>query len=680
MLFYKQLLTSHKQIHQLLTRTILRCVTCCGTAREKFNWLKDYAPKFGINGGNVTVLDGPQHFYSTLKTGIENANKRVVLASLYLGEGQLEQALIDSLLSRCSESELRGAPIKVQVLLDYTRGSRGVTNSRTLLLPLLQGHGETSQVALYHTPHLRGILRSLIPERYNEVIGLSHLKVYLFDDSLVMSGANLSNDYFTNRQDRYILFRNVPEVSEFFCQLVTTVSTFSLQLDAENSIDLHPSFQIHPFRDNLKTFNKEASKRVKSLIGPYPNQDDGGHHTFPIPHNTNLADAISEKFTTLSKAIPSKPEVMSRNYSSLSQHCLEFDNTATDPVVSDTNYEKGLKLLDELNSILTRSHGLQKCDDIQKLGKHITNLSGSNKENNDVDRHEVAINSNHGVKKHLSIWQPFNATGTDHSSLHNNSVCKSITNSHCNMSVDTHHGASDDGKQLSMNKETSGTINSSNNSSDTAGKVDTWLYPLVQMGTLGITVDQEVTGKLLQTAGEDSTCVLASGYFNLVEEYLDLITNSRASYRILMASPQVNGFYKAKGFPGYIPDAYTFIARKFYNRMKHTGQLARVKLFEFHKQNWTFHAKGLWLCINGHQVPSLTLIGSPNFGYRSVHRDLEAQVALVTENHSLQNQLHQEHIRLFKKSKPVSAATFDEPDRKEPLWVRLIVPIIKNFF
>lgn len=50
---------------------------------------------------------------------------------------------------------------------------------------------------------------------------------------------------------------------------------------------------------------------------------------------------------------------------------------------------------------------------------------------------------------------------------------------------------------------------------------------------------------------------------------------------------------------------------------------------------------GLWLYLAGSSLPCLTLIGSPNFGYRSVHRDLEAQVAIVTENKALQQQLHQ---------------------------------------
>lgn len=53
---------------------------------------------------------------------------------------------------------------------------------------------------------------------------------------------------------------------------------------------------------------------------------------------------------------------------------------------------------------------------------------------------------------------------------------------------------------------------------------------------------------------------------------------------------------------------------------------------------------GLWYYVEGNDRPCLTLIGSPNFGYRSVHRDIEAQIAIVTENDELQTQLQQVRI------------------------------------
>ena len=85
--------------------------------------------------------------------------------------------------------------MKVNILLDYMRGSRGKENSRTLLQPFLNGKWKDCwNVFLYHTPKLRGFLKMVTPDRYNEMIGLQHMKLYIFDDTLIISGFVLSKN------------------------------------------------------------------------------------------------------------------------------------------------------------------------------------------------------------------------------------------------------------------------------------------------------------------------------------------------------------------------------------------------------------------------------------------------------------------------------------------------------
>lgn len=74
------------------------------------------------------------------------------------------------------------------LLLDYLRGSRGSCNSRTMVQELVNQFSERFQLCLYHTPNLRGFLKWVGPERFNEVMGLQHMKAYIFDNSLVISG------------------------------------------------------------------------------------------------------------------------------------------------------------------------------------------------------------------------------------------------------------------------------------------------------------------------------------------------------------------------------------------------------------------------------------------------------------------------------------------------------------
>ena len=106
----------------------------------------------------------------------------------------------------CQRARSKGDDLNVHVLLDCVRGSRGKNNSRTMLLPLLQEFTSHVSVSLYHTPELRGWKKALIPDRFNEAIGLSHLKVYTFDDTLLMSGYVLLFHHF-------IFFGNVTQKS-----------------------------------------------------------------------------------------------------------------------------------------------------------------------------------------------------------------------------------------------------------------------------------------------------------------------------------------------------------------------------------------------------------------------------------------------------------------------------------
>lgn len=97
---------------------------------------------------------------------------------------------------------------------------------------------------------------------------------------------------------------------------------------------------------------------------------------------------------------------------------------------------------------------------------------------------------------------------------------------------------------------------------------DTWVFPLVQMKPLGICLDEHVTQRLLMEADGDSTVYLTSGYFNLTQTYMRLVLGAAADYRILMASPEVNGFFGAKGVAGAIPEAYVHLAHQFYRKVR----------------------------------------------------------------------------------------------------------------
>ena len=80
-------------------------------------------------------------------------------------------------------------------------------------------------------------------------------------------------------------------------------------------------------------------------------------------------------------------------------------------------------------------------------------------------------------------------------------------------------------------------------------------------------------------------------------------------------------------------------------------------------------------------LPIATLIGSSNFGYRSVERDLEAQLTIVTKDENLQKALHNEQKHLFESAEKVTEETFSQPERITPFWIKLAYWwIFRKFF
>lgn len=227
---------------------------------DSLSWLYSCAPCFPVDADRIKVIQVPSVFYETLVSKSTNAKNRIKLASLYLGTGQLEQHLVTAIHDNLKENK----DLTVDILLDFTRGTRGEINSKTKVLPLLN-ESEKCVLSLYHTPVLRGLTKRLAPPRWNELLGLQHMKIYLFDDTVILSGANLSNDYFTNRQDRYIMIED-KHVADFYSDFLGKVQEFSLKVDKHGNESLHEKWKLSPYESSHQDFAKAARKLVTDFF------------------------------------------------------------------------------------------------------------------------------------------------------------------------------------------------------------------------------------------------------------------------------------------------------------------------------------------------------------------------------------------------------------------------------
>lgn len=186
--------------------------------------------KFFFRSGEIEIINTPETFYRTLKQKISAAEKRIFVASLYIGKTE------DELIQCISRALEKNANLKVYFMVDGLRGTREspANCSASLLAQLAKEHNDRVDIRLYKTPEIVGIKEALIPKRFNEGLGLQHMKIYGFDDEVILSGANLSSDYFTNRQDRYYLFKS-KEFSDYYFKLHQLISSLSYKVSYSNN-------------------------------------------------------------------------------------------------------------------------------------------------------------------------------------------------------------------------------------------------------------------------------------------------------------------------------------------------------------------------------------------------------------------------------------------------------------
>ncbi|KAF1915469.1 hypothetical protein BDU57DRAFT_588316 [Ampelomyces quisqualis] len=277
-----------------------------------------HTSKFEIQPEQITIIKTPTDFYETLKAKISKAQRRIYLSTLYIGKTEHE------FISTIRNALAKNPNLHVSFLTDSLRGTRETPepSSASLLTPLITEFGpERVEVRMYHTPNLTGLRKKYIPKRINEGWGLQHMKLYGVDDEIIISGANLSSDYFSNRQDRYHLFSS-KDLTNYFAKIHDGVAKLSFDLqpsDTPGSGGYTMSWpSTNPAPSPLSSPSKyrdAASKHLSHLLTPSnsptstsPNPSSSTTTIYPIlslvpllPTSTELP-ALTTILTSLTRA------------------------------------------------------------------------------------------------------------------------------------------------------------------------------------------------------------------------------------------------------------------------------------------------------------------------------------------------------------------------------------------
>ena len=91
-----------------------------------------------------------------------------------------------------------------------------------------------------------------------------------YDNLFPVFRANLSRDYFVDRQDRYFLFENCPNLTDYFADLVNRVAAHSYTLQRDGSTKHPKATSSDPLssRRTAQLFRTSLASAVRDIIQP----------------------------------------------------------------------------------------------------------------------------------------------------------------------------------------------------------------------------------------------------------------------------------------------------------------------------------------------------------------------------------------------------------------------------
>ncbi|WFD28447.1 CDP-diacylglycerol--glycerol-3-phosphate 1-phosphatidyltransferase [Malassezia nana] len=225
---------------------------------------------FKASSQSIHRIESPRQFYGLLKQKITQAKRRIFLATLYVGKEEKELAYF------LCKALARNRELQLTLLMDAMRATRESPksiSSASLLSHLASMFPDQVDIRLYATPVLRpGSFKArLLGKRFNEGFGLQHMKIYGFDNDVIISGANLSRDYFTRRKDRYVMIHQHAPLADYLHSLILLVSRFSYAVHYAGDAKLLAYCKKHI--EELDDFSAELSQVYQS---PFRLTWDGG--------------------------------------------------------------------------------------------------------------------------------------------------------------------------------------------------------------------------------------------------------------------------------------------------------------------------------------------------------------------------------------------------------------------
>ncbi|GAM66082.1 CDP-diacylglycerol-serine O-phosphatidyltransferase [Vibrio ishigakensis] len=159
---------------------------------------------------NFRTLYSAKEFKAQIVELIRAATKRIYIAALYLEDDEAGREIFDEIY----QAKQNNPELDVQICVDWHRAQRGLIGAE-------ESDGNTALYTRMANSHDHPVPVYGVPVRGREVFGVLHLKGFIFDDTVLYSGASLNNIYLHN-QDKY-RFDRYHQITSRDCRLYGSI-------------------------------------------------------------------------------------------------------------------------------------------------------------------------------------------------------------------------------------------------------------------------------------------------------------------------------------------------------------------------------------------------------------------------------------------------------------------------
>lgn len=211
---------------------------------------------FPLQAEQIEFINSPSAFKQQIVQLIRQTKSRIYITALYWQHDEAGQFILDEIYRAKQDNP----DLEVKIFVDWHRAQRNLLGAEKTATNADWYCDERAKYQLSDDPNMF----FGVPVNTREVFGVLHIKGFIFDDTVLYSGASINNVYLHHKEkyryDRYHKITHAPLANA----MVNFIKRYLSDCHSVMPLDIHQRPKTKEFRSKIRLFRKNLAN-----IGQY---------------------------------------------------------------------------------------------------------------------------------------------------------------------------------------------------------------------------------------------------------------------------------------------------------------------------------------------------------------------------------------------------------------------------